>query len=531
MRAVLENQLKELEKELPRSYASRRDFAKFNEFERQLFPEELRDVLYKGKQLKEVEIDSDFMLFKRYADHQISLAASDISREFTHLYGREIRSEIYVHRPEQLAYVSKKLSGDIGVDVRYFLDDGSSFVLGRDAFPGNPELDEVAEKRAFALLHTIERYGNREIYSRFIESLHLAHQSRAELEKVNGGSYIWKPHPGIEYAHQKRRSLKKLVAGGLMVASLLGAASVPLVKGDNQYPPIKTPYTKNPPAIDGVCKVDEWKDASVVKMVPYSRINDQNFLQNAKAYLMSKHDDNYLYGCIDWISQKDIRTKMTFQVIFDTKHDGIYAGNLAADDMDFAAAITNMQNTNSLKFQRFSFYGTNVDKFIATGSLSPSPNDLASTKNLEYEFAVSMEQLKMYPNPSDPNLIGFFAWATGYNYNNGIAYPIIFAKNAKSVPLSDMTFLPYIAPITTTTTTTSCTSKTSSKTTQQTTQTSQITSSNSQTGNGKINNNAYEIVGGIIAATVLGIIGFAYTQKKKKINVKKLVKYQYLYYV
>ena len=233
-----------------------------------------------------------------------------------------------------------------------------------------------------------------------------------------------------------------------LVLIMLGTLVQPAQGDSNGYVSgagVKVPYALVPPASDGICKVDEWKDSLVVGMVPYSFVNSEIFLRSAKAYLMLKHDDDYLYGCVDWTSQKILRTsESTFRVDFDTQHNGFIGHQHGPDDLDFAAVVTNII-ANKLQFTKMSFIGTPVDEFTATGSLTP-PNESNSTRNVQIEFAVPMEQLKMHPNPSDPNTVGFFVMANSDNPQNGVAYPLIWDQISLyqygNYHLADMTFLP-----------------------------------------------------------------------------------------
>lgn len=222
--------------------------------------------------------------------------------------------------------------------------------------------------------------------------------------------------------------------------------------------PLLVPYTIHPPDTDGVCKNDEWKGASITRMVPYKgTIYDKFFLNNTEAYLMLKHDDRYLYACLDWVSQKDIHG--SFQIWLDTLHNGQPRGYSGPDDLNFGIRITNVEQ-NNINFERFSFANTPTDKMLAGVSFSPSPNNPASI-SLQYEVAIPMEQIKQYPNPSNPDLVGLLAVALGKNYESGgIIYPAQewSARSKEPIYSTDTTFLPYIQTTTTTKATTSRTS-------------------------------------------------------------------------
>jgi hypothetical protein len=442
----------------------------------------------------------DLSHFKEYVNHQVRLGSSETARHLERLYGGEFRGQVFIHSaeiektPEKLRYVGKLLSDKINgdkFDVRYFFEDGTSFVLGRDPFPGNPEIDENAEKRVFDTLDKIERYGNEKMYSRFMESIHLAHEDRKELERLHEIARIqqelkpedmrlfdWKTHGGIIYSNQEPTSLKKKVAASIMTVSLLGAASIPLAKAIPGYEgkPIKVPYTKDPPVVDGACKIDEWKGAEVTKLAPYSFTNDQAFLKSAEGYLMTKHNDTGLYVCVDFVSQKTLKKEMTLEMDFDTGHNGFINGQPQKDDTDVYGEIISFQGDKVTKILKWGYTNPpSIDKVLFAASLSPSPNVLTS-KNLQWEFFIPSEIYRLYPDPTNPNIIGFYLRANATNYRNGVAYPRVM-DNVKDYygPLADMIFLPQ------TTTTTSISSTTTSKSTISTSSTSTTTSSSKTT--------------------------------------------------
>lgn len=512
------------------------------ELEPQLFKEPLKEEFSYSLDFEK----EDFTLFKDYVSHQLSLAAPKVSEELGKIYGGKFKPEVCVRTAEQLRYVGKRLTGEI--DVRYNLADGSSFILGKDPFPGHPEINKNAEKKMLKVWDKIDTYGNREMLNRFEQTLHMTDDIRTDLERVTPDlvSEIEKDpshirelerhlsyrlmqglHGGIMYAHEKRKSLRRLASGAVMIGALLGAASIPLVKGA-VGDPLKVPYTKNPPTIDGICHLDEYKNAIKITdkdgLLPYSLVNDKTFLKNAKAFLMLEQapgpagtKGNYLYGCLDWTSQKDVSRDMFFNIEFDTRHDGLTKGQLGPDDLHFAAAVTNVVGSK-IYLEPFSLFGTPIDKFIIKASLSPSPNDPTSTKNLQYEFAVSMEQITKYPNTSDPSLIGFYMFANCMRAANGVVWPHLNGYTTDKIhyKLGDMIFLPQ--EITTTTTSISTTTSSISPTiTPTTSQTTKITTSEN---NSKNNSNWIlpAIIVGVAGATAGGMIALKKLRKKNLKN-------------
>lgn len=195
----------------------------------------------------------------------------------------------------------------------------------------------------------------------------------------------------------------------------------------------------------------------------------------------------------------------TFQVAFDKTHEGIKVPIDELNDLDFGAVFI-LARGNSLQFDKISFYGTNVDRFIAAGSLTP---------HIQLAFAVPMEQIGINANQYKTSLehtVGFAAIASGDNYSNGVAYPLKWDQKSKFLPLSDLTLVPQQVS-----TTTSIASTIASSTTT-TIPTSSITSA-SKTESSQIQNPTpidWRLQAAVILMVGVGAVIFVILRHKRK---------------
>jgi hypothetical protein len=221
------------------------------------------------------------------------------------------------------------------------------------------------------------------------------------------------------------------------------------------YGTITVPYSRDPPVVDGVCREDEYKGASVTRLLPSSLNNyDQDFVDTAEGYLVVEHDDKGLYGCIDFVSHRNV-TNAFLNLIFDTNHDGMIAGKPVQDDYDVNGEM--IIHTNA-PFSIIKSSNTNnpyLRMIVIEACFSPSPNEPSSKRNLQWECFIPDEMIDSHPHEVDSDTIGFALNAAvpsrlqrSANYKNWLRYPPLIVLPDKHAVLADMTFLPESATTT-----------------------------------------------------------------------------------
>jgi hypothetical protein len=226
---------------------------------------------------------------------------------------------------------------------------------------------------------------------------------------------------------------------------------------------LKVPYTDSPPDVStGVIKPEQWKTATIVKIIPNGT---EQFIENALAYLMMLHSESGLYAGANFPSQESVGNGHLLGFFFDTAHNG-FPWTPQKDDVDLSARIVSVirNATLNVTLLPMSITGTPTDKVIMKAAIDHSPNisctqndnSYASLKschltdgltpdtNLMYTFFIPYELIKS-ANPDYPNTVGF-SFSAEMTARSGFAYPRgIYSKYNtadKMYPLTDLTLLP-----------------------------------------------------------------------------------------
>ncbi len=172
----------------------------------------------------------------------------------------------------------------------------------------------------------------------------------------------------------------------------------------------------NPVTIDGKwTNEQEWVDAFEISI---------GFFQGSgEAYFKAKHDDNYLYALVDFVSDVESQEFDMGFVAVDSKNNG--GSTPQTDDFMLAGRWNSPTNFNSIIA-----WGTGTawgSPSGLTGGLKvacskDAANDpYSSSSHLMYEFQIPMSEL-------NPTAIGIFAAAVDREVNKGI-WPMTPAEN------------------------------------------------------------------------------------------------------
>jgi len=159
---------------------------------------------------------------------------------------------------------------------------------------------------------------------------------------------------------------------------------------------------------------DEWEnDSFVSKMFLYKTYSGK---ETFEAYFMTKHDENYLYCYVDFVSA---RSRYLVSLFFDTRLDG-WKSPSAEDDID----IYLWWKYSGKPPMIFSFVGHEIpyeEEIVARAEVGKSPR--SANDHAQYEIAVPRKTLTKYPNPTNPNRIGFNMKADDPDADLTIVYP------------------------------------------------------------------------------------------------------------
>jgi hypothetical protein len=306
---------------------------------------------------------------------------------------------------------------------------------------------------------------------------------------------------------------------------------------------LHAPYTSSPPDVStGILKFEQWKDASIAKMLS---------APNALAYLLLQHDDKGLYIGIDVPTQKKIDVvgnvvgnccQDVVYLIFDTKHIGFDGSTYAANPhiryiggQIYFVNVAYDQYVQSIN--KYSYSRTPLDNVILGASINPSPiisgdtshgyrmtAEYASDGNLMWTAFVPNEVLKY--NASTP-LLDKIGCRVGLSvsdspYHPAFEYPRDYHVVNKIIvdtvmPIAGLTFLPE-QTTTTTSSRTSIRPVTSTATTLPSTST--LTTA-STTRRDVISENSSLILAGALAMVICAIgavVAYRQLRKKKKAN-------------
>jgi len=143
---------------------------------------------------------------------------------------------------------------------------------------------------------------------------------------------------------------------------------------------------------------NEWDDATRITLT------HQKDPKVVGGYAHLKYDEKYLYCMIDFNAARDVRKGMFAGFVFDTRHDG-YRYGTSEDNFDIFVDVTEVY-FGKIYWRVFSFQSAPYFKeVVASPSFGKSPN--SSDDHLKYEVAIPMKTLTKYPNPKEPNRIGF----------------------------------------------------------------------------------------------------------------------------
>jgi hypothetical protein len=192
---------------------------------------------------------------------------------------------------------------------------------------------------------------------------------------------------------------------------------------------LEVPYTNIPANVSsGVCKADQWQDALVMKTIPY-RTNNPTITSAyfAEGYLLLKHDDTGLYGCIDMPSEKKPSSDGFMQLEFDTAHDGYPHSRVKNDDKSLVATVKFVvESTGAVAVEERSYTGNWMKGVYIAAATDYSPKIVCdrngysysalnschissqntNTRNLMWTFSVPLESLSI--DPSNPKEIGLY---------------------------------------------------------------------------------------------------------------------------
>jgi hypothetical protein len=268
---------------------------------------------------------------------------------------------------------------------------------------------------------------------------------------------------------------------------------------------LEVPYTSIPiNASWGTCKSSLWKDAVVIKTVPYWTNNPTSispFL--TEGFLLLEHDDNNLYACID-LPTKTSGLDAYLWLEFDTAHDGYPHSKYQIDDLSLGARV-NFEGVRGISVEEFKYTGHWMSGVVFAAAIDYSPGiscdksgysypelhscrayDQNTTKrNFMWTVSIPLQSLRV--DPSNPKRMGlYFRATTSITYipipggiklsYRGVSYPTLDRPSGNvsypKVPMADLVLLPQ-----STTTTTSLTTYTTTRIESATSTTSSATSS------------------------------------------------------
>jgi len=214
---------------------------------------------------------------------------------------------------EDLSLIAEKTKHlKTNFEVQYVTKDERAFIFGKQAFPGNPELevgDENSltdgEKERLEIYDMLSTSGNKILLEKYLESLHLSHETRMDLQRIEFADsdayeygFEWHPRKGV-FDKEGKRTWKDYVKAAAMTSILIGAAGSVLshylikpVKADRTHVDIDSPLLTKGVTVDGKYTTsDEWDDGSH----PHIQKEGANW-----AVIKMKHDDKYLYTLIEY---------------------------------------------------------------------------------------------------------------------------------------------------------------------------------------------------------------------------------------
>jgi hypothetical protein len=166
--------------------------------------------------------------------------------------------------------------------------------------------------------------------------------------------------------------------------------------------------------IDGKwTSVDEWNDTLEESLI-FSE-------GSGKAYLRVKHDINYLYILVDFVTYNDTKTGDGCIVVLDTKHDG--GSSVQQDDL----AVLIRWNSPSEIYPAIQWGGWYYNweflpsNFEAKSSIESENNPYSNTPHVIFEFKIPKSSLN-----SSSTTLGFLVFVICDNENIKGALPIIF---------------------------------------------------------------------------------------------------------
>lgn len=166
--------------------------------------------------------------------------------------------------------------------------------------------------------------------------------------------------------------------------------------------------------IDGKwTNVDEWNDTLEESLI-FSE-------GSGKAYLRVKHDINYLYILVDFVTYNDTKTGDGCIVVLDTKHDG--GSSVQQDDL----AVLIRWNSPSEIYPAIQWGGWLYNweflpsNFEAKSSIESENNPYSNIPHVIFEFKIPKSSLN-----SSSTTLGFLVFVICDNENIKGALPIIF---------------------------------------------------------------------------------------------------------
>ncbi len=202
----------------------------------------------------------------------------------------------------------------------------------------------------------------------------------------------------------------------LLVSSLAYA----IAKTVHAVPPVLSLYlAQRPVTIDGSVGESEWTDALEVKLLPWQ--GNASFA-SGEAYWFAKHDGQFMYALLDFVSETKFRADEWGQLQWDKKHD---ASPVTEPD-DWFLQI--QWNGTSRATDNSYGVGTGTGRDILApvpASLQTSAGMSASDKSRTPHVVIEMKIALSELGPGDANGVWGFAAAAIGGWDGTDAWPLM----------------------------------------------------------------------------------------------------------